>query len=71
MYVIEKHMSELEKHWSVSGLCPVVDFTIISVEHVISFNQELDNCWDAKLATLLYRCDSMCCRGFIRTVAKI
>jgi len=71
IYVIEKRKLEFEEHLSVSGLCPVVPFTIISVEHMISLNQELVNCWDAKLVTLLYRCDSMCCRGFIRSVAKI
>jgi hypothetical protein len=64
-------MLELKQHWSVSGFCPVVHFTIISVEHMISLNQESVNCWDAKLVTLLYRCVSMCCRGFFRSVAKI
>ena len=61
MYVMEKQMLELEQHWSVSGLCPVAHFTVISVGHTISLNQESVNCLDAKLATLLYRCNSMCC----------
>ena len=64
-------MLEFEQHSSVSGLCPVVHFTIISVEHMISLKQELVNCCDAELVMLLYRCDSMCCRGFFRSVAKI
>ena len=34
-------------------------------------NQESVNCWDANLVMLLCRYDSMCCRGFIRSVAKI
>ena len=64
-------MLEFEQHLSVSGLCPVVHFTIISVEHLISLNQKFVNCCDAKLVMLLYRCDSMCCRGFFRSVVKI
>jgi len=71
IFVTEKQKLELKQHLSVSGLCPVVQFTIISFEHMVSLNQELVNCWDAKLVTLLYRCDSMCCRGFFRSVAKI
>jgi len=71
IYVREKQMLEFEQHLRVSGLCPVVHFTVISVERMTSLNQELVNCWDAELVTLLYRCDSMCCRGFFRSVAKI
>jgi len=64
-------MLVFEQHLSVSGLCSVVHFTIISVEYTISLNQGFVNCCDAKLVMLLYRCDSMCCRGFFRSVAKI
>ena len=39
MNVIEKQMLEFEQHMSVSGLCPVVHFTIISIGHMISFTQ--------------------------------
>jgi hypothetical protein len=56
-------MLEFEQDLSVSGLCPDVHFTIISVGHTISVNLELVNCWDAKLVPLLYRCSSMCCGG--------
>jgi hypothetical protein len=52
---IEKQMLEFEQHLSVSGLSPVVHFTVIGVECMISLNQESVNCWDAKLVTLLYR----------------
>jgi len=56
MYVIEKQMLEFEQDLSVSGLCPDVHFTIISVGHMTSLNLELVNCWDANLIPLLYRC---------------
>ena len=37
-YVRQKQMLEFEQHLSVSVLCPVVHFTIIIVEHMISLN---------------------------------
>ena len=63
MYVIEKQMLESEQDLSVSVLCPDVYFIIICVRHMISLNQELVNCWETNLVTLLYRCNSMCCGG--------